>query len=57
MDPLAEAIEGAKKSVFYAIAFRGAQTGPADAALDVLDLKKMLVMGVANMAVSQSRKL
>src|SRR5262245_20247549 len=50
MDPLAEAIVGAKKSVFYAIAFRGAQTGPADAALDALDLKKMLEMGVANMA-------
>src|SRR5215510_673404 len=50
MNPVAEAIEGAKKSVFYAIAFRGAQTGPADTALDALDPEKMLVMGVANMA-------
>jgi PLD-like domain len=50
MNPVAEAIEGAKKSVFYAIAFRGAQTGPADKALDALDPKKMLVIGVANMA-------
>ena len=33
----------------YAIAFRGAQTGPAYKALDALDLKKLLVMGVANM--------
>ena len=49
MTPLADAIEGADKSVFYAIAFRGAQTGPADKALDALDLKKLLVMGVANM--------
>jgi phosphatidylserine/phosphatidylglycerophosphate/cardiolipin synthase-like enzyme len=50
MDPVAEAVEGAKKSVFYAIAFRGAQSGPADKALDALDPKKILVMGVANMA-------
>ena len=50
MNPVAEAIEGASKSVFYAIAFRGAQTGPADKALDALDPKKMLVMGVANTA-------
>jgi phosphatidylserine/phosphatidylglycerophosphate/cardiolipin synthase-like enzyme len=49
MTPLADAIEGADKSVFYAIAFRGAQTGPADQALDALDPKKLLVMGVANM--------
>jgi PLD-like domain len=50
MQPVADAIEGAKKSVFYAIAFRSAQSGPADKALDALDPKKMLVMGVANMA-------
>src|SRR5262249_58334587 len=36
--------------VFYAIAFRSAQTGPADKALDALDPKRLLVMGVANMA-------
>lgn len=50
MTPLANAINGAKKSVFYAIAFRGAQSGPADKALDALDPEKLLVMGVANMA-------
>jgi phosphatidylserine/phosphatidylglycerophosphate/cardiolipin synthase-like enzyme len=49
MKPLADAINGAKKSVFYAIAFRGAETGLADDALDNLDPKKLLVMGVANM--------
>ena len=50
MQPLADAINGAKKSVFYAIAFRSAQSGPADKALDALDPEKLLVMGVANMA-------
>jgi hypothetical protein len=50
MQPLADAINGAKKSVFYAIAFRSAQSGPADKALDALDPDKLLVMGVANMA-------
>ena len=30
MKPLVDAINGAEKSVFYAIAFRSAQTGPAD---------------------------
>jgi len=49
MQPLADAIKGAQKSVFYAIAFRGAQSGPADKALDDLDPDKLLVMGVANM--------
>jgi hypothetical protein len=32
MNPLADAITSAEKSVFYAIAFRSAQTGPADKA-------------------------
>jgi PLD-like domain len=49
MKPLADAINGAKKSVFYAIAFRGAESGLADKALDDLDPEKLLVMGVANM--------
>lgn len=50
MQPLADAINGANKSVFYAIAFRGTQGGPAAKALDALDPDKLLVMGVANMA-------
>ena len=50
MKPLADAIDDAKKSVFYAVAFCSAQSGPADKALDALDPKKLLVMGVANMA-------
>jgi hypothetical protein len=50
MKPLADAINGAKKSVFYAIAFRSAESGLADQALDNLDPDKLLVMGVANMA-------
>lgn len=50
MQPVAYAITAAKKSVFYAIAFRSAETGPADAALDALDPDRLLVMGVANMA-------
>jgi phosphatidylserine/phosphatidylglycerophosphate/cardiolipin synthase-like enzyme len=48
MGPVADAIDKAKKSVFYAIAFRGAQRGPADIALNDMDAKKLLVMGVAD---------
>ena len=48
MKPIADAVNGAEKSVFYAIAFRGAETGPADIALDALDPQKLLVMGVAD---------
>ena len=48
MKPLADAVKDAKRSVFYAIAFRGAQTGPADAAIDEIDVDKLLVMGVAD---------
>ena len=48
MGPVATAVEKAKKSVFYAIAFRGAQSGPADVALNKIDSNKLLVMGVAD---------
>ena len=48
MTPVADAVNGAAKSVFYAIAFRGQQTGPADLALNKIDAKKLLVMGVAD---------
>ena len=48
MRPVADAVDGAKRSVFYAIAFRGAQTGPADLALNQIDAQKLLVMGVAD---------
>ena len=48
MQPLADAIAAAKASVFYAIAFRGAETGPADLALNKIDYKKLLVIGVAD---------
>jgi hypothetical protein len=48
MGPVAAAIDGAKRSIFYAIAFRGAQTGPADLALNRIDADKLLVMGVAD---------
>lgn len=49
LEPVADAIDDAKKSVFYAIAFRGSMGGPVDDALDKLDPKKFLVMGVASM--------
>jgi hypothetical protein len=48
MGPVADAVDSAKKSVFYAIAFRGAETGPADLALNKLNSSKLLVMGVAD---------
>jgi hypothetical protein len=48
MGPVASAVGKARKSVFYAIAFRGAQTGPADIALNKIDSNKLLVMGVAD---------
>jgi PLD-like domain len=56
MGPLAKAVNDAKKSVFYAIAFRGAETGPADAALNELDTDKLLVMGVADKPGSKKSK-
>ncbi len=48
MGPLAKAVEDAESSVLYAIAFRGAQTGPAAAAIDAIDTDKIHVMGVAD---------
>ncbi|MEA2829773.1 MAG: hypothetical protein QOF22_521 [Bradyrhizobium sp.] len=48
MGPLADAIKAAKSSVLYAIAFRGAETGPAAIALDELPIDKIHVMGVAD---------
>jgi phosphatidylserine/phosphatidylglycerophosphate/cardiolipin synthase-like enzyme len=48
MQPIADAVGQAKSSVFYAIAFRGAETGPADVALNKIDIDKLLVMGVAD---------
>ena len=48
MGPLAKAIGDAENSVLYAIAFRGAQTGPAAAAIDAIDTDKIHVMGVAD---------
>ena len=48
MQPLADAVAAAKASIFYAIAFRGAETGPADLALNKIDYTKLLVMGVAD---------
>lgn len=48
LDKVAEAISQATRSVFYAIAFRGAQKGAADVALNAIDTDKLLVMGVAD---------
>lgn len=48
MQPVADAVNAAKESVFYAIAFRGAETGPADIALNKIDIAKLLVIGVAD---------
>jgi hypothetical protein len=48
MGAVATAVGKAKESVFYAIAFRGAQSGPADVALNKIDANKLLVMGVAD---------
>lgn len=48
MNRVANAIKDAKQSVFYAIAFRGAQTGPADLALDTIDPRKLVVLGVSD---------
>lgn len=46
---LADSIKGAKKSVFYAIAFYGSMKGLVGGALRELKPDKLLVMGVANM--------
>jgi PLD-like domain len=48
MGPLAKAIDEAENSVLYAIAFRGAETGPAADAIDAIDTDKIHVMGVAD---------
>jgi PLD-like domain len=48
MKPVSTAITNAKRSIFYAIAFRGAQRGAADIALNAIDADKLLVMGVAD---------
>lgn len=48
MKPLAEAVQTAKSSVMYAIAFYGAQTGPAAEAIRALDGGKLHVLGVAD---------
>jgi phosphatidylserine/phosphatidylglycerophosphate/cardiolipin synthase-like enzyme len=46
---LADSIKGAKKSVFYAIAFYGSMKGLVGSALRDLKPDDLLVMGVANM--------
>jgi phosphatidylserine/phosphatidylglycerophosphate/cardiolipin synthase-like enzyme len=48
MGRLADAINKAQSSVLYAIAFRGAETGPAAQAIDDIDIGKIHVMGVAD---------
>ena len=48
MKPLADAVEAAKNSVMYAIAFYGAQTGLAAAAIRAIDGDKIHVLGVAD---------
>ena len=48
MKPLADAVNGAEKLVFYAHCFSCAETGPADIPLDALDPQKPLVTGVAD---------
>jgi PLD-like domain len=55
MEPIAAAVKKAN-TVFYAIAFRGAETGPADVALDQLDPQKKMVMGVADKPGGSSTK-
>ena len=50
MKPLADAVEAAKNSVMYAIAFYGAQTGLAAAAIRAIDGDKIHVLGVRRQA-------
>jgi hypothetical protein len=56
LEPLATAIQEAESSVLYAIAFRGAQTGPAADALDAIDGDAIHVMGVADKPGGSKKK-